>query len=181
MPNTKKSLNQIFPHRYDIPSFLVLSFLFLLFGLFLPVITLKELILWKTTFSVLTGIENLFHEKHYILGSIILFFSIFFPITKLAVLFFVWSYRLSEKTRNMVIEWLGILGKWSMLDVFVVAMMIVITKISKFAHAEARIGIYFFGASIMLTMILTEKINHLLKKKHKSDKTHTTPIPTSGE
>jgi len=47
-------------------------------------------------------------------------------------------------------------------------MMIIITKISKFARAEARIGIYFFGASILLAMITTAKVNALLKTKNES-------------
>jgi len=68
-----------------------------------------------------------------------------------------------------------------MLDVFVVAMMIIITKISRFAHAEARIGIYFFGASIMLTMILTGKIDNLLKTKNKSKSEKSTPPPAVSE
>ena len=64
-----------------------------------------------------------------------------------------------------MVEWLGSLGKWSMLDVFVVAMMVIITKISGFASAQPRIGIYFFGASVFLAMLTTERINFLLKTK----------------
>jgi paraquat-inducible protein A len=62
------------------------------------------------------------------------------------------------------VHWLGVLGKWSMLDVFVVAITIVITKISSFAKAEARLGLYFFGASIMLAMLATGWIERIMKK-----------------
>ena len=34
------------------------------FGLVLPILTFKEMIFWKHTFSVLTGIESLYQEKH---------------------------------------------------------------------------------------------------------------------
>lgn len=62
------------------------------------------------------------------------------------------------------IRWLSLLGKWSMLDVFVVAITIVITQISHFAHAAPRIGIYFFCVSIIFTMLLTEKIEKIIPK-----------------
>ena len=165
MQTERKSLKQIFPDHYEIPALLSVATLLLIFGLFLPIITLEELILWKSTFSVLTGIGHLFHESHYILGVIVMFFSVFFPITKLSALCLIWFCKISKNFRDKVIEWLGILGKWSMLDVFVVAIMIIITKISHFAHAEARIGIYFFGTSIILTMITTERIDRFLKSK----------------
>jgi len=52
-----------------------------------------------------------------------------------------------------------------MLDVFVVAVMIVVAKISKLASAEAHIGIYFFGGSIALAMLATMEMDKLLKKR----------------
>lgn len=168
MQSATTSLQQLFPRYYFIPAALVLSALFLACGLVLPVITLKELIFWKTTFSVLTGIQSLFDESHYFLALIILLFSVCFPLIKLTALIFLWFTPAPQQLRARTVEWLGIIGKWSMLDVFVVALMIVVTKISGLAKAEARGGIYFFGASIFLAMLATEKINALLKAKPKS-------------
>ena len=95
---------------------------------------------------------------------IILLFSIIFPVGKLLILFAVWFLPLAEHRRAGCLTWLGILGKWSMLDVFVVAITIVITKISKFAEAEARPGIYFFTISILLAMLVTERIDRIGKR-----------------
>ena|SRR3989338_604603 len=165
MSEDVRSLHQIYPKNHLIPVALFFSALFLAYGLFLPVITLKELIFWRTTFSVITGIENLFYEGHYFLTAVILLFSVCFPILKLSVLVVIWFRPVSKKFRTAMVEWLGSLGKWSMLDVFVVAMMVIITKISGFASAQPRIGIYFFGASVFLAMLTTERINFLLKTK----------------
>jgi len=158
------SLREQHPGNYTIPLTLCASACLLVFGLFLPIITLKELVFWQHTFSVITGIQNLFTEGHIILALIILLFSIIFPIFKLLVLFQVWYSRLGDKQRKFYVHWLGILGKWSMLDVFVVAITIVITKISSFAKAEPRIGLYFFGVSIVLAMLVTEAIDRLMRK-----------------
>jgi len=153
------------PKNFLIPLALLAATLFLGMGLFLPVITLRELVFWKTTFSVVSGIQSLYEEKHYVLACIIFFFSLVFPIFKLVVLCRIWFTRLGDQKRKSYLNWLGILGKWSMLDVFVVAVMIVVTKISGLAKAEARLGIYFFAVSILLAMILTEYFERLIKKE----------------
>lgn len=140
-----------YPKHFGIPIALILSTITLCLGLFLPVITLKELLFWKHTFSILTGIQSLYQEGYMILALIIVLFS-------------VWLLELSEEKRKKSVHWLGILGKWSMLDVFVVEVMIVVAKISKFASAEAHAGIYFFGTSIILAILSTMEMDRLLKK-----------------
>ncbi|MDO8580283.1 MAG: paraquat-inducible protein A [Candidatus Omnitrophota bacterium] len=163
MPEQKTSLLRAYPRCWDVPLVLLTSIVLLILGLCLPVITLQELVFWKTTFSVWAGIVSLFQERHYFLSVIIFLFSIIFPIGKLTILLNLWFIPMPQLRRKFFIHWLSVLGKWSMLDVFVVAVMIVITKISGFASADARIGIYFFGASILLSLLVTERIERLMK------------------
>lgn len=164
MHSVDQSLQKIYPKYLDVPILLLMSLVMLGFGLFLPVITLKELVFWKHTFSVLSGISSLMDEGHYFLGLIIFFFSIVFPFLKLGVLFTIWFGRLAQWQRERYVRWLGAMGKWSMLDVFVVAMTIVIAKISSFASAEPRLGLYLFGTSILLAMLVTVRIEKLINK-----------------
>ena len=159
------SLFKTHPKYWGIPVLLAGSGILLIMGLVLPAITLKELIFWTNTFSVLTGIQSLFDEGHYLLGLVIMLFSLFFPIFKLFILSMVWFSALPTGKREFYIHWLGILGKWSMLDVFVVAVTIVVTKISGLAKANAEVGIYFFGASVVLAMIATEQIEKLIRNE----------------
>lgn len=151
--------NQQRLQRIYIPLTLAAAFVLLILGLFLPVLHLKELIIFKSTFSVVTGIIGLFHEGHYGLAVIIFLFSVVFPVFKLVMLCVLWFGKMAAKKREKFLHWLAVLGKWSMLDVFVVAVTIVITKISKLAAAEPRMGIYFFCASVVLTMFITGKIS----------------------
>jgi len=76
------SLKNIYPRNFLIPLALLTAVILLILGLVLPVMTLKQLAFWKNTFSVLTGIQSLFVEKHCILAGIILLFSVIFPIFK---------------------------------------------------------------------------------------------------
>lgn len=148
---------------------LAASAVLLICGLLFPAITLKELVFWKHTFSVLTGIQSLFAEGHHILGLIIILFSIIFPLFKLGVLFTVWFKSLGHEQRKSLLYWLGVLGKWSMLDVFVVAITIVITKISNFAKAQPEPGIYYFAVSVILAMLVTERMERLISSIQPND------------
>ena len=163
MPDTKKSLAQLNPKVYDVPLLILLSTAFLIWGIQAPMITWNELVFWKHTFTLITGIESLFQEKYYGLGLIIVFFSIIFPLVKLIALFFLWSVRLSEKKRQLLMRRIETFGKWSMLDVFVVSVTIVISKLSVLAKAQAHMGIYIFCASILLSMFAAMRLAHLTR------------------
>ncbi|MGB3241355.1 MAG: paraquat-inducible protein A [Candidatus Omnitrophota bacterium] len=167
MSDPKKSLREIYPKRYEIPFLLVLSGGLLIFGLTLPLLTLKEMLVMKSTFSVLTGIANLWKDKQPVLAGIIVLFSVIFPITKLSVLLCIWGIRLTEKQRKTIMHWIEMLGKWSMLDVFVVAVTVVAVKFGFMIHAEPRVGVYVFASSILVAMGTAGWMGRLIEKTEK--------------
>ena len=162
----KKTLRNLYPERIDILILIVAATVLLLIGLHLPVLTVRKL--WeKNTFSVISGIINLWEGKYYLLAFIIFFFSVIFPIAKLGLLFVAWSVRLKNSQRKRLLHGLGFLGKWSMLDVFVTAILIVTIKLGALASAKAEAGIYYFGTSILLAMIVTNLQSNLANRSDK--------------
>lgn len=160
---TKKSLLQAYPKRFDVTFFLVASTLALWAGLSLPVLTVRKI--WeKNTFTILAGIENLYKERQYFLAFIVFFFSIVFPIVKLGALCTIWFFPMKSEKRERILHWLAILGKWSMLDVFIVAVLIVSVKLGVLASANAEDGVYYFGVAILLAMAATAAEERLAKK-----------------
>jgi len=158
-----KTLRQLYPYRIDIVILIIISAVLLFMGLHLPVITVRKL--WeRNTFSIISGIINLWETKYYILSFIILFFSVIFPIIKLTTLFVIWFVRLREQQRKWLLYVLGLLGKWSMLDVFVTAILIVAVKLGALASAKAEIGIYYFASSILLAMLATNLQSNLVNR-----------------
>ena len=155
------------PFRIDIPLLIAASAVTLFMGLKMPVLTVSKL--WeKTTFSIPSGIQNLWQEKYYFLAALIFFFSIVFPIAKLLTLFVIWFFRLKERYKKWALYWLGLLGKWSMLDVFVTAILIVAVKLGPLAKAKAELGIYYFAGSIFMAMAATSLVNFLAHVKSKN-------------
>jgi len=159
----KKSLLQTHPKRVDIVLLLFSSAATLAAGLSLPVLTVRKI--WeKNTFTILGGVENLYTEHQYFLAFVIFFFSIVFPVAKLVALYTIWFVPMRAESRQRILKWLSILGKWSMLDVFVVAVIIVSVKLGVLASANAEKGVYFFAASILLAMLATTAESRFAKK-----------------
>jgi paraquat-inducible protein A len=163
----KKTLQYLYPKRIDILILIIASAVLLFIGLRLPVLTVRKL--WETnTFSIISGIINLWNGKYYFLSFIIFFFSVIFPIVKLVTLFMIWSVRLRDHQRKWLLRGLSLLGKWSMLDVFVTAIIIVSIKLGALASAKAEIGIYYFGISILLAMFVTSLQSNLVNRTDKA-------------
>ncbi len=109
------------------------------------------------TFSILGVAEELWRTGSQLLSSIIFVFSVVFPTAKLIVLWVgAWSMlrgATSAGLRRCV--WLSDkLGKWSMLDVLVIAIAVVTLK--QFPGGVQVVlgsGIWFFGASVVLAML----------------------------
>ncbi len=129
-------------------------------GLLAPVLSFKKKFLIFTlendTWSIASGIYELLTKDHLMVGIIVLTFTIIFPIAKLcivAAIFFV-NFNL-PKVRKLT-KLLTMSGKWSMLDVFVIAVFVVTAKLSSFADATARWGLYMFALHVILSMILVQ-------------------------
>jgi paraquat-inducible protein A len=56
-------------------------------------------------------------------------------------------------------------GRWAMLDVMVVAILIVASKLSVIAYVEVHIGLYLFGVSVIMIMLLTNRVSNLASNK----------------
>jgi paraquat-inducible protein A len=124
---------------------------------------MTKFIFIENTFSVLSGTIQLFKEQQFFLFIIIAGFSVVVPLIKLGVLFKLLDMYESEVERksgvlDKYLHWMHLYGKWSMLDVFVVAVLVVAVKLGAIASVEMRYGLYFFAAAVLLMMILTAKV-----------------------
>jgi len=126
-------------------------------GLILPVIHFSWALKTDTTFSVLTGISDLLQGGHVFIGLIILFFSVIFPVTKILSLYALWFLPLPAASRETPLKWLEFLGKWSMLDVFVVGILVGTLDLGILSEATPQVGAYVFTLAILLSMTATRR------------------------
>jgi paraquat-inducible protein A len=126
----------------------------LVLGLTLPVMRSTRLYFWTDTHSILSILSALYETGEIFLAAVIFVFSIIFPAIKLLYITMAGTLVTFDPGRRSRwfkrIEWLG---KWSMLDVLVLALIVFYAKSTELADAVALHGIYFFAASVILTMI----------------------------
>jgi paraquat-inducible protein A len=151
----RRSLRTIHPRKYNAAAgLIVLSSLLFFVGVLLPCVEVRTL-LTSNQFSILSGIETLLRDGNRFLAALILAFSVVFPACKLLYLYWIWVRRYSDDERHRKVHMLATVGKWSMLDVFVIAQLVVLLKLGMLADARALPGIYLFAASVLLSMFAT--------------------------
>lgn len=123
-------------------------------GVATPVIELTKFYWWTDRHSILSAVYALFLEQEYFLSGVIFVFSVLFPTLKLFYLLIVAVMGTQQPERQQrVLNRLELLGKWSMMDVLVLALTVFYVNASQFATAVALPGIYAFTASVLLTMV----------------------------
>jgi paraquat-inducible protein A len=130
-------------------------------GLGLPVITLRTG-LAHDSYSVLGGIVDLASSGEVLLALIVLAFSVVFPVAKLGALALVLFRPVPEERRARLLRSLERLGRWSMLDVFVIAILIGSVHLGILSEAYAERGIYVFAGGILLSMLATLAVQRAL-------------------
>ena len=111
---------------------------------------------------------KLFDNGDVVVALVILLFSVSDPGTlKTLSLAFV-SVFMQTKFAHGIVKFFKMLGKWSMVDVFVVATFLVYLTVDKgdVSRAEVEVGLYFFLAYVIVSMLVSlsaDKMLHQLK------------------
>lgn len=140
--------------RNVILSFLIIvATVFFAMGIILPVIRFTTVYVWTNEHSIATIIYALYRDQEYFLCGVIFTFSVFFPFLKLFYLLtLVTSPDLPHQFRARSISTMEWLGRYSMTDVMVLALMIFYMNSSGYTEANVLPGAYFFAASALMTM-----------------------------
>ena len=137
----------------------------LVLGLTLPVMRLTRFYVWTDVHSLMSVVRELYLSGEMVLAGIICLFSIIFPFLKLIYLLGLYSVRhVSPGHPSRWLQRMSWLGKWSMLDVLVLALVIFYAKATNLADATSMPGIYMFAAAVILTMIATAIVERDLKQ-----------------
>ncbi|WP_319380469.1 paraquat-inducible protein A [Thiomicrorhabdus sp.] len=162
MQDNNLNLAANFPREAKwLKTLVVITTILLIVGLTTPIITLKKFVLIENTFSVLGGVVQLLSEGQFLLFVLIGSFSVILPFLKILMLFKLLGKQTDPRHLRKYLHWMHLYGKWSMLDVFVVAVLVVAVKLDAIASVEIQSGLYAFAAAILLTMYITAKVVNL--------------------
>jgi paraquat-inducible protein A len=148
-----------------VPALLLLAFALFGTGIFFPFFHVAKFWVFREAVSVVGGIGTLFREGEYFLFAVLSLFTLVFPAAKLGLLVVIWMERDHDLARVRRLHgWVAALGKWSMLDVFVVGILIVTMKAAGLARIEIGLGLYLFTFSVVATQLASAWIDRLLRR-----------------
>jgi paraquat-inducible protein A len=111
--------------------------------------------------TILQGVVLLWRGGSWLLAGLVFFASVVVPLLKFLAMTLLLtsvharaSWRLHERAR--LYRLLELVGRWSMLDVYVVAILVALVQLRSLATMEAGPGAVAFGAVVVLSMLAAQ-------------------------
>ena len=114
--------------------------------------------------TILSGVQAMFAAGWYVVALLIFFASITVPLLKILSLMglLISVQRRSHwrpRDRAVLYRVVEIIGRWSMLDMFVLSLMVALVQLGVVATTEPQIGATFFAAVVVLTMFAAQSFD----------------------
>ena len=151
------------------------AFMTLVFGLISPLLMItihKEVeYIGDVVFSfeskgLMGSVIKLFESGDMAVAIVVGLFSVIVPTLKVLSLFFI-SIFMESKHAHGIVKFFKLIGKWSMLDVFIVALFLVYLTANKgdISRAKVEVGLYFFLAYVIVSMLMSISADKMLHDK----------------
>ena len=107
--------------------------------------------------TILSGVAFLWDTGSWILALLVFFASIVVPLLKMFALALLAAsaqlgYARRRHQRARLYRMVEFIGRWSMLDIYVVTILVALVQLGVFATVTAEAGAAAFGAVVVLTM-----------------------------
>lgn len=126
--------------------------------------------------TIMSGVIYFLHHGEWYIALVIFTASIFIPILKLLILIYLLlsvqvrsQWRPNERTRLYRIT--EAVGRWSMIDVYVVTILVALVNLGNLMTIEAGHGALFFAAVVVLTMFAAASFDPRLIWDHAEPET----------
>jgi len=114
--------------------------------------------------TIMSGVVYLLTHGMWPLALVVFTASVFVPMLKLAILLTLLisvhrgsAWRPVDRTRLYRLT--EAIGRWSMVDIFVVTILVALVHLGNLATVEAQAGAVFFGSVVVLTMLAAESFD----------------------
>jgi paraquat-inducible protein A len=107
--------------------------------------------------TILSGVIYFIHSGMWPIALVIFIASIFVPLLKLLILMLLLvsvqrGIRWRPKDRTRLYRITEAIGRWSMVDIFVVTILVALVHLGALANIEAQAGAAFFAAVVVITI-----------------------------
>jgi paraquat-inducible protein A len=124
--------------------------------------------------TIMSGVLSLLHEGSWPLALLVFVASIVVPLLKLLVMGWLLLSVIRKSPaqalqRSKLFRLVEFIGRWSMLDVYAVALLVALVQIRSLASIHAGIGALAFCAVVVLTMLAAQSFDERLLWDTSSD------------
>lgn len=135
-----------------------------------PIMSYEELGVFYID-TILSGVIVLASEGMWFIASVVFIASIVVPATKILMLYYlVWTVYTKQsfapKKRTIMYRITEIIGRWSMVDVFVVTLLTAVVQFGFIGVVEPGAALLPFAAVVVLTMLAAESFDPRLIWDH---------------
>jgi paraquat-inducible protein A len=125
-----------------------------------PIMTMTELAVTKP-YTIMGGVVDLLGAGLWPLAALVFFASITIPLLKLCTLgYLLLQTQFGSAEHLMGRTWafrvIEFVGRWSMIDVFGLSILVALVQFAQFANFVAEVGATCFAAVVVLTMFAVE-------------------------
>lgn len=138
-------------------ALLLVALPLLVAGLLMPAISITHFMVFTDTYSILGTVYSLWNGGKYVLFALVAFFSLLFPSAKILIALWAWYDGDDARTRRLCVLFAAV-SKWSMLDVFIVALTVLAIEGSLFTAADIHLGVVFFAVAVIASTIALQRV-----------------------
>jgi paraquat-inducible protein A len=118
----------------------------------------------KIESTILEGVVSFIEQGSYFIAIVVFTASVIIPLIKLVGLLFIFiSLKINVKMHNnrkiLIFKFVEAIGKWSMIDIYVVAILASIVQLDEIFNIKGGIAATSFALMVILTMIAANRFD----------------------
>ena len=128
-------------------------------AILLPILQIEKLGHQQSS-SILSGTLELISHGNWFVGIVVLMFSVVFPLTKILLLLELSLLEiLHRKHKALTLRLMEHLGKWSMMDVMLLAFLVMLIKLGNLVEFQFGPAVFAFVLCVAMSMLASLNFN----------------------
>ena len=114
--------------------------------------------------TILEGVISFLDMESYFIAIVVFISSVVIPMIKLVGLLFIFislkiNVKMQNKTKVLIYKFIEAIGKWSMIDIYVVAILASVVQLDEIFNIKGGIAATSFALMVILTMIAAHRFD----------------------
>jgi len=116
----------------------------------------------RNSSTIWQGVQDLVSSGSWPIAAVVFLASIVIPCLKLIILFYLAATANHENNKNLkskLFQFVEAIGRWSMLDIFLLAVLVAIMKLGSWAQVQPELGSLLFLLVVIFTMLASNSFD----------------------